>query len=202
MEQKFEDFLPEIIIDPEAPIETEQERKSKVLRFFLDILETVLLSVLLFMGINAISARVRVDGSSMEPSFHHGEFVVVNRMSYKVGTFETGDVVVFHYPRDPEQEYIKRIIGIAGDQVDIANGVVTVNGEVLIEPYIAAAPRYNGSWEVPDGFVFVLGDNRNNSSDSHNWGPLQVENVIGKAVFIYWPLTEFGGVENASLLSP
>ena len=193
MEPKFEEYSPEIIIEPEAPIEEQPERKSKVLRFFLDILETVLLSVLLFMGINAISARVRVDGSSMEPSFHHGEFVVVNRLSYKVGTFEMGDVVVFHYPRDPEQEYIKRIIGVAGDHVEVSNGVVTVNGEVLIEPYIAAAPRYKGSWDVPDGYVFVLGDNRNNSSDSHNWGPLQVENVIGKAVFIYWPLTEFGG---------
>ncbi len=154
------------------------------------------------MGINAISARVRVDGSSMEPSFQHGEFVVVNRLAYKIGTYELGDVVVFHYPRDPEQEYIKRIIGLAGDQVQIADGQVSVNGEVLNEPYIAAPPRYTGNWDIPDGYVFVLGDNRNNSSDSHNWGPLQIENVIGKAVFIYWPLTEFGGVGNVGVAVP
>ncbi len=201
MEPKLEDYSPDFTLEPAAPVEMPLERKSSVLRFFLDILETVLLSVLLFMGINAISARVRVDGSSMEPSFHHGEFVVVNRLSYKIGTFEMGDVVVFHYPRDPEQEYIKRIIGLSGDQVSISDGVVSVNGEVMNEPYIAAPPRYVGSWDVPDGNVFVLGDNRNNSSDSHNWGPLQIENIIGKAVFIYWPLTEFGGVERASALS-
>ena len=202
MEPKFEDYQPEIIIDPAIPDEEQPERKSSLLRIFYDILETLLLSVLLFMGINAISARVRVDGSSMEPSFQHGEFVVVNRLAYKIGTYELGDVVVFHYPRDPEQEYIKRIIGIAGDQVHIADGLVSVNGEVLNEPYIAAPPRYSGNWDVPDGYVFVLGDNRNNSSDSHNWGPLQIENVIGKAIFIYWPLTEFGGVDNVGVAAP
>jgi signal peptidase I len=202
MEPKFEDYQPEIIIDPAELIEEQPERKSSLLRIFYDILETLLLSVLLFMGINAISARVRVDGSSMEPSFQHGEFVVVNRLAYKIGTYELGDVVVFHYPRDPEQEYIKRIIGLAGDQVHIADGLVSVNGEVLNEPYIAAPPRYTGNWDVPDGYVFVLGDNRNNSSDSHNWGPLQIENVIGKAIFIYWPLTEFGGVDNVGVIAP
>ncbi len=202
MEPKFEEYQPEIIIDLEIPDEEQPERKTSLLRIFYDILETLLLSVLLFMGINAISARVRVDGSSMEPSFHHGEFVVVNRLAYKIGTYELGDVVVFHYPRDPEQEYIKRIIGLAGDQVHIADGLVSVNGEVLNEPYIAAPPRYAGNWDVPDGYVFVLGDNRNNSSDSHNWGPLQIENVIGKAVFIYWPLTEFGGVDNVGVATP
>jgi signal peptidase I len=202
MEPKFEDYQPEIIIDLAIPDEEQPERKSSLLRIFYDILETLLLSVLLFMGINAISARVRVDGSSMEPSFQHGEFVVVNRLAYKIGTYELGDVVVFHYPRDPEQEYIKRIIGLAGDQVHIADGLVTVNGGVLNEPYIAAPPRYAGNWDVPDGYVFVLGDNRNNSSDSHNWGPLQIENVIGKAVFIYWPLTEFGGVDNVGVAVP
>ncbi len=202
MEPKFEDYQPDIIIDLETPDEEQPERKSSLLRIFYDILETLLLSVLLFMGINAISARVRVDGSSMEPSFQHGEFVVVNRLAYKIGTYELGDVVVFHYPRDPEQEYIKRIIGLAGDQVQIADGQVSVNGEVLNEPYIAAPPRYTGNWDIPDGYVFVLGDNRNNSSDSHNWGPLQIENVIGKAVFIYWPLTEFGGVGNVGVAVP
>jgi signal peptidase I len=207
MEPKLEDFQPEIIFDPappveELPVEEAPQRKSGLLRFFYDIFETLLLAVLLFMGINAISARVRVDGSSMEPSFHHGEFVVVNRLSYKIGTYDTGDVVVFRYPRDPEQEYIKRIIGVAGDNVFISGGLVYVNDEVLYEPYIAAPPRYSGNWDIPEGYVFVLGDNRNNSSDSHNWGPLQVENVIGKAVFIYWPLDEFGGIESTNAISP
>jgi len=206
MEPKPEDYQPEIIFDSVPPVgelsvEEPPDRKSGVLRFFYDIIETLLLAVLLFMGINAISARVRVDGSSMEPSFHHGEFVVVNRLSYKFGTYDMGDVVVFRYPRDPDQEYIKRIIGVAGDNVHIDDGMVYLNGVVLDEPYIAAPPRYSGSWDIPEGYVFVLGDNRNNSSDSHNWGPLQMENVIGKAVFIYWPLDEFGGIESISPLT-
>lgn len=200
MQPRIEDYQPEIMFDPVPPGDQPAKRGAGVLRFIYDILETLLLSVLLFMGINAISARVRVDGSSMEPSFQHGEFIVVNRLSYKLSAYEMGDVVVFHYPRDPEQEYIKRIVGVAGDQVHIADGLVYVNGKVVYEPYIAAPPRYDGDWQIPDDYVFVLGDNRNNSSDSHNWGPLHVDYVVGKAVFVYWPLTEFGGIQSANAL--
>jgi signal peptidase I len=85
------------------------------------------------------------------------------------------------------QDLIKRIIGLPGDQVQVVSSVVYVNGQALTEPYIAAAPIYQGEWQVPEGFLFVLGDNRNDSSDSHSWGLLPVENVIGKSILIYWP---------------
>jgi len=147
---------------------------------------------LLFVGINAVSARIRVDGSSMEPSLHSGEFVIVNRLAYKLGDPESGDVVVFHYPPDPDQEYIKRVIGLPGDRVRVTDGMVYVNDQALDEPYIAASPRYQGEWEVPQDHLFVLGDNRNNSSDSHNWGAVPMENVIGEAIFIYWPPANWG----------
>ena len=183
-------------IHPDVEDETQPTPKSSFYKFLIDLLETLVLSVLLFLGINTISARIRVDGSSMEPSLHTGEFVIVNRLSYRFGEVERGDVVVFHYPGDPEQEYIKRVIGLPGDNVRITEGSVYVNGNPLEEPYIAARPRYNGTWDIPDDQLFVLGDNRNNSSDSHNFGPIPEENVIGEAFFIYWPPTNWGLISN------
>jgi len=173
-----------------------------VMNFLMDILETLILAVVLFVGINAVSARIRVDGASMEPTMHHNELVVVNRLGYRFGLPERGDVIVFHFPRDPEQEYIKRVIGLPGDRIAIANGVVMVNEHPLDEPYISAPPRYTGDWTVPADYLFVLGDNRNLSSDSHEWGMLPLDYVIGKAIFIYWPLSEMGTIAHVSLATP
>lgn len=178
-----------------------KEKDSGVLRFVLDILETLVLSVILFIGINAVSARIRVDGSSMEPTLRSGEFVIVNKLAYKFGVPAQGDIVVFHFPRDPEQEYIKRVIGLPGDQVNISQGKVYVNDRLIDEPYIAAQPTYEGNWIVPEAHLFVLGDNRNNSSDSHNWGTVPQEYVVGKAVFIYWPPEQWGIIEHFSTAS-
>ena len=174
-----------------------EEKKSGFWRFFVDVLETLILSVILFMAINAVSARIRVDGSSMETTLHSGEFVIVNKISYKLPSPTRGDIVVFHFPRDPEQEYIKRVIGLPGDEVSIAEGNVFVNGQQLNEPYIASKPSYPGKWTVPDEHLFVLGDNRNNSSDSHSWGYLPEENLLGKAMFVYWPPSDWGQVTHA-----
>jgi signal peptidase I len=187
----------QLIAEQATPI----EKKSGFWRFFLDVVETVVLSVLLFAGINAISARIRVDGFSMEPTLQNGEFVIVNKLAYKLGSPSIGDVIVFHYPRDPSQEYIKRIIGLPGDQVKVSSGQVYVNGNRLNEPYIASPARYNSEWEVPSGGLFVLGDNRNNSSDSHNWGAVPLENIIGKALFVYWPPDQWGFITHPALAS-
>jgi signal peptidase I len=195
-ENGFESYRIETIPDP---VEPEAGRnKTGVLRFFLDIIETLLLSVLLFVAINAVSARIRVDGYSMEPTLHDSEFVIVNKLAYKFGQPTYGDVIVFHYPRDPEQEYIKRIIGLPGDSVKITNGQVFINGQALEEPYIAASPNYQAEWSVPEGSLFVLGDNRNNSSDSHNWGPVPVDYVVGKALVVYWPPENWGLIDQLS----
>jgi signal peptidase I len=192
MENDLEDFHSEVAPEQTAP----QKSKSGARRFLIDVLETLVLSVLLFAAINVISARIRVDGYSMEPNLHSGEFVIVNKLTYKFGSPQIGDVVVFHFPRNPEQEYIKRVIGLPGDQVVISNKQVKISGQVLDEPYIAAAPLYESSWTVTEDSLFVLGDNRNNSSDSHNWGLVPQSNVVGKAVFIYWPPTEWGLVDH------
>jgi signal peptidase I len=156
-------------------------------RFALDILETLILAVVLFFGINAVSARVRVDGFSMQPTLKDGEFVLVNKLSFRFNQVQRGDIIVFHYPVNPDEELIKRVIGLPGDHVTVQDQHVSVNGQVLSEPYIAAAPLYSGEWTIADGQLFVLGDNRNDSSDSHSWGLLPFENVVGKAVLIYWP---------------
>jgi len=176
-------------LQTEAQPETQEPEQEKIHwgRFALDIVETLVLAVVLFLGINAVSARVRVDGFSMIPTLQDGEFVLVSKLNYQFGKPERGDIIVFHYPMDPEQELIKRVIGLPGDTIGVQNGKVSVNGQVLDEPYIAATPAYSGEWQVPDDQLFVLGDNRNDSSDSHSWGFLPFEKVVGKAVVIYWP---------------
>ena len=170
-------------------------------QMFLDIIETVVLAVVLFLGINAVSARVRVDGSSMIPTLQNGEFVLVNRMAYRLGEPQRGDIIVFRSINETDLDLIKRIIGLPGDHVQIHDGQVTVNGQVLSEPYIAAPPRYTGEWNVPEGYLYVLGDNRNDSSDSHQWGLLPFENVIGKAILIYWPPPEWNLIQHFDLLA-
>lgn len=160
-------------------------------RFAIDIIETIVLAVILYFGINAISARVRVDGFSMTPTLQNGEYVLVNRLAYKLDTPQRGDIIVFLIPTTQEQELIKRVIGLPGETVSIRQNEVLIDGLPLQEPYIAQAPLYNGEWTVPEGHLFVLGDNRNGSSDSHQWGMLPMENVIGKALIIYWPPPEW-----------
>jgi len=177
----------EIPTIPSAP----SVEKTNWRQFALDLIETLLLAVALYLGINAISARVRVDGFSMNPTLQDGEYVLVSKVTYRLGQPQHGDIIVFKYPGEPPQDLIKRIIGLPGDSVQVNGSNVYVNGQPLAEPYIAAAPMYQGQWQVPEGFLFVLGDNRNDSSDSHSWGLLPRENVIGKALLIYWPPPEW-----------
>lgn len=171
-------------------------------RFILDVLETILLAAILFLTINALSARVRVEGFSMVPTLQDGEFVLVNRLAYQFGDRQRGDIIVFHHPSGQKQEdLIKRIIGLPGDHVKAEGGGIFVNDVRLKEDkYIEAAPAYSGEWVVPDGQLFVLGDNRNNSSDSHQWGFVQYDDVVGKAVVIYWPLNKLLLIEHPDLI--
>lgn len=182
----MDNYQTEVI--PEAP---KRSTRSGCFSFAIDTVETVLLALILFFGINAISARVRVENISMLPTLHPGEFVLINKLAYKIGQPTRGDIIVFHYPRDPSQDYIKRVIGIPGDTVVVENGKVTVDNIVLDEPYISAPPAYSNRWVVPPNDLFVLGDNRNQSSDSHSWGYVPYDLVVGKAIFIYWPLQNF-----------
>jgi signal peptidase I len=181
----------ELIPDPESQVE---QPKPNWRRALIDTLETILLSLALFLVINAVSERIRVESISMQPNLIPGDFVIVNKVVYKLGgSPELGDVIVFHYPPNPDQiPYIKRVIGLPGDNIHIAGGKVYINGEVLVEPYIKVPTNRGGDWTVPDNCLFVMGDNRNNSSDSRAWGFVPLENIIGRAEVIYWPPEEWG----------
>lgn len=168
-----------------------RERRSACLSFLIDTVETLLLALILFFGINALSDRVRVENISMLPTLEPGEFLLVNKVAYRVGQPQIGDIITFHYPKNPQENYIKRVIGLAGDEVKVENGNVYVNGTMLDEPYIAATTISQGTWIVPADSLFVMGDNRNESSDSRSWGPVPMDLVVGKAVVIYWPISNF-----------
>jgi signal peptidase I len=176
-----------------------KEHKSGFLSFLKDVLETLVLALVLFVSVNVISARIRVDGESMVPTLQTGEYVIVNRLSYRLGTPQRGDIIVFHFPRDPQEEYIKRVIGLPGDEVEVTNGIVSINGQALNETYLDTKTNYIGSWRIPEGQLFVLGDNRNNSSDSHDWGTVPMSYVVGKAVLVYWPPPDWGFIYHVPL---
>lgn len=160
-------------------------------RLILETIQTVLLALVLYLAIDTVVARVQVDKISMEPTLHAGEFILVNKLAYRFGSIERGDIIVFHYPLNPSEDYIKRVIGLPGDTVRVQNAKVYVNGQQLEEPYISAPPVYEDQWVVPDEKIFVLGDNRNQSSDSHEWGFVPYGNIVGRAMVIYWPLNDF-----------
>jgi signal peptidase I len=164
-----------------------------------EVAQTLLVAGLLFLAVNLVTARIRVEGNSMEPSLHDGEFVVVSRLAYRWAEPARGDIIVFRFPLNPDRRFIKRIIGLPGDSIRVEGGTVFVNGSPLAEPYIAAPPRYSGDWQVGADQVFVLGDNRNNSSDAHDWGMLSQSEIIGKAILVYWPLQQLGPIPHYEL---
>ncbi len=180
------EISPELPQVPEAPAPN-----AGVKSWLQDTLETLLLAVILFLVINAISGRYQVHGQSMEPSLHEGQYIIASKISYWLHPPERGDIVVLRPPVG-DIPYIKRIIGLPGDTVEIADGRVWINGVAINEPYISGPPLYHGEWKVTDDHYFVLGDNRNNSSDSHVWGLLARDKLIGKAIFCYWPPEYWG----------
>lgn len=174
--------------------------ENKTRGFWRDMLETILMAVVLFLLLNAVTSRVRVYNVSMQPTLHEGNLLVVNKLAYKLGEPKRGDIIVFHYQGTVTEDYIKRVIGLPGDTIDIGGGVVRVNGQAITEPYLAELPGYTGTWKVPEGELFVLGDNRNRSSDSHDWGFVKQEWVVGKAILVYWPLDRIRVLTNMDLV--
>ncbi len=156
-----------------------------------EIVETVVLVIAIYTLVNLLTERRIVEGASMQPNFETGEWLIVDRVSYFVGEPQRGDVVILDLP-EQEEDLIKRVIGLPGETVEIHDGQVFVNGVEIDEPYINASPRYRGSWTLGPTEYFVLGDNRNNSRDSHVFGPVDREEIIGRAWVIYWPPQDWG----------
>ena len=186
----MEDHIVEGYHNPESL--TSDRTNDGLKRFLIELLETLIIAAILFAGINAVSSRIRVKSISMQPTLYERDFVLVNKLSYEFGEPKRGDVIVFEYPLNPDTEpYIKRVIGLPGDNIVINNGTVIIDGEPLGEPYTKAPANYSGTWKVPEDSLFVLGDNRNFSSDSHQWGTVPLENVMGKALFVCYPLNHW-----------
>lgn len=202
--QEYESVLPEQQPEPVIPNETPKTRKEsnfELLRPFLELLETLALALILYFAVDSVMARVIVEKISMEPTLQPGNFVLVNKLAYRLGGKpRTGEIIIFHNPMNLSEDYVKRVIGVPGDDVLIDNGQVYVNGIPLNEPYISAPPIYSGEWTVPPDSLFVLGDNRNESYDSHDWGFVPMEYVVGKALVVYWPLTSIKIVAHADSL--
>jgi signal peptidase I len=140
---------------------------------------------------------VKVEGTSMMPALTDQERIFINKFTYRfgIGSIERGDLVVFWFPLDKSKSYIKRVIGIPGDTVEIHEGQVIVNGKPLNEDYVPPAYRDHQSaapTRVPDDQYFVLGDHRSSSNDSRAWGTVHRDYIYGKAVFVYWPLDKIG----------
>ncbi len=174
-----------------TPVTVDQNRRSHLLR---EIVETVLLTVGIFLLVNAATGRFRIEGQSMEPNLHDGEYVLIDKISYLLHPPERGDVVVF-LPPNEDRDYIKRVIGLPGDTVEVKGGQVFVNGIVLDEPYL----KYSTNSEmqarvVEKGRYFVMGDNRNNSSDSRSFGAITPQSIVGRAWLVYWPPSDWSTV--------
>ncbi|MBI2851098.1 MAG: signal peptidase I [Chloroflexi bacterium] len=170
--------------------------------FFRDTLTVIVIAAIIVAGQRAIAPKIVVDGPSMNVNLHNGQQIIVNRLVYKFHKPERGDVIVFYPPMNGKEEYIKRIIGLPGESVEIKAGVVYIHkkdGTVfpLSEAYIAEPARqsFRGG-TIPENEYFVLGDNRNNSSDSRSGWTVPFQNIVGKAWLSVWPPSDWGTVTN------
>jgi signal peptidase I len=158
-----------------------------------DLFVSVVLAILVILF---LYQPVKVEGTSMMPALIDQERIFINKFVYRFGGgIERGDMVVFWYPGDPSKSYIKRVIGLPGDIMEVDNGTVLVNGQRLDETYVRDEYRDRQSIppaKVPPDEYFVLGDHRSSSNDSRNWGPVPRRYIYGKAVFVYWPLDKIG----------
>ncbi len=194
----------------------------------LEVAEVLLLMAVIFLSIRTAAQNFRVEGLSMEPSFYNGDYVLVDKVAYAridlrtvhrvlpfvspgsdptryiFGGPQRGDVIVFHPPTaDSAKDYIKRVIGLPGDTVAVRNGAVYVNGVALQERYIRERPLYTAPpTVVPPGTVYVLGDNRNESQDSHDFGPVPLQNIVGRAELVFLPFSHIGLAPNHHLAAP
>lgn len=219
-----------------APEEQRDERTLPSVRGVVkELLETAIFILLVFLIVRGVIQNFKIEGQSMEPSLHTGQYILVNKIVYfhfdmnaplrlLPGNSELparvvypfhmprrGEVVVFEYPRDLSKDYIKRVIGIPGDRVMVKDGQVFVNNVLLDESYLKGVqttcrgddPCSQGqSVTVPLGSVYVMGDNRNNSSDSREWGELPLDGIIGKAWVSYWPRDYWGVIPTPSYAAP
>lgn len=181
---------------------------KRALDFVMDILETITFVGSLFIVTYLFIVQPNeIRGASMDTTFYNGEYILTNKLSYKFGHPQHGDIVVFASPENKDIDYIKRIIGIEGDRIMVSGSDVYVNGKKLTEPYIQQPTSTidggylmdNQEIIVPPGHIFVMGDNRPRSSDSRVFGPIPQQDIIGEVFFRYYPVTRLGSITNPKL---
>ena len=180
---------------PEAAPAAAEAQRNGVVLWVRDVLISVAASILIIMF---LYQPVRVEGTSMLPRLEDSDRLFINKFVYHFEDIHRDDVVVFHYPRDPEKSYIKRVIAIPGDRLRIDHGRVYLNGKLLHEPYVPEKYRDTRSMPemvIPEGEYFMMGDHRSISSDSREFGPVDRDLIYGKAVFVYWPTRDAGVVD-------
>lgn len=189
--------------DPEENKNVLAQMAKYTVNFFMDFLETIVVALSIFVIIYLFLVQPHeVKGGSMEPTFHNNEYILTDKISFRFQTPRRGDVVIFKAPRNPELDYIKRIIGLPGEQVRIEKGHIYINDTLLTEPYIdSPSIIFPGGYmqegvalTIPQEEYFVMGDNRQHSSDSREFGPVKRNTIIGRAFIRYWPLAVFGPV--------
>ncbi len=180
-----------------------EPRTAQLEQSLREFLEVILLTLILFFTLRAVLINFRISGTSMLPTLRDGEYVFVYRLAYWRHPPQRGDIIVFRYPLNPKRTLIKRVIGLPGETVSVHNGQVYINGQPLPEDYILASPRYTAApVTVGPDEVYVLGDNRNNSNDSHAWGLLKQDMIVGRAVFRFWPLHRIGLIPHPAYPPP
>jgi signal peptidase I len=169
------------------------------MKYARDIITTILVALIIFAVLQLTIGSFKVYGMCMLPSIKNGDYIMVSKLSYVFKEPQRGDIIIFHSPRDSNSDLIKRIVGLPGETIEVTGGKVLINGEPLEEPYIAEPPQYEYAAEtLPEGMYFVLGDNRNNSADSHTGWLLPREDIVGKAWIDYWPTEDMSMINHYS----
>lgn len=180
-------------------LDTPRENEKKKHGMYLgEILESVAIAVILAVIIRFFLFQpFYIPSGSMEPTLKPGDRIIVNKLIYRYSQPKRGDIMVFKYPRDPARDFIKRTVGLPEETVEIKDSKVYINNKEIPQPFLEPGLKFGsfGPVEVPEGSYFMMGDNRNNSEDSRVWGTLPRENIVGKAMFIYWPLSRIGMVK-------
>jgi signal peptidase I len=200
-------LLPETAVDTKskAPVAMPvggEAQPSMTWMLLRELVETVVLSLVIFLLIRQVVQNYRIESHSMEPNFYEGQFILVNKLAFKLGAPERGDVIVFHNPNNTDEDYIKRVIGLPGDSVEIHDQTVFINGEAMEELFphneILRGTQFGPVLIEPD-HLFVMGDNRPQSKDSREFGPLSEELLVGKAWVRVWPFNLFGVIRHYDL---
>lgn len=189
------DQTPRPDLNSQNSVPAQAEKPNTLGLWLRDVIISIAASVLI---ITFLYQPVRVEGTSMLPRLEDHDRLFINKFVYHLESIHRGDVVVFHYPRDPEKSYIKRVIALPGDRLRIDDGKVYLNGRLLPEPYVPQKYRDTRSMAatvIPEDEYFVMGDHRSISSDSREFGPVDRDLIYGKAVFVYWPTKDAGVVD-------